>query len=304
MLFPLFHFSILVLTYFPNPIAAACYYPNGTAQTNDEVQPCDPSAPTDGFSMCCATNRNSSNPGPDEFCQENGLCGWFDPTDSANETWRSTCTDASWESPNCVKFCIEGTEERRRDRSTTEAQVTPCGDGTYCCGANQIDCCVRRQGVFLVNGTTSASLPTSTSSTISSDPQSSTLPAEASSTTTNLPNPPPEEPQPSNTTGAKIGAAVGATIGCILLFSALTFGIRQWRRMRKRERMGQARAELSAAGQDGSPKVGSMMMMGGMRSEPFVPVEVDGRAMVAELEDERARWRGELGGRPLRAELR
>ncbi|KAL8720531.1 MAG: hypothetical protein Q9225_002623 [Loekoesia sp. 1 TL-2023] len=261
---------------------------SSSVQSNPEVQPCNGSTSTDGFSMCCATNRHSDNPSPNESCQENGLCRWFNPKDSANQTWRETCTDPSWESPNCVKFCINGTEERHRDRSTTEAQVTPCGDGTYCCGANQIDCCVKHEGVFLVNGTTSAPLPSSTSST-SSTPQASTTPTVPG--TKNTPDPLPDKE--SSNTAKKIGIGVGVGVLCLLILLGLIIGVR--RRISK-SKEDQAESRVTA-GQD-EPKVRM-----GIRDEKFTPVEVEGRGLIHELEDDRNRWGGEMNGEGVRAEL-
>ena len=36
----------------------------------------------------------------------------------------------------------------------TDTVVTQCSDGSYCCGNNATSCCSNRQGVWVLNGTT------------------------------------------------------------------------------------------------------------------------------------------------------
>jgi hypothetical protein len=98
--YSLFLFSLWHVL-FPDAIAA-CYYPNGTLESNTEYEPCVATIGT--ISMCCATNRPpDSQPPPDE-CLPNGLCRntctdfvntGSCGTETGYEYWRSLCTGKS-----------------------------------------------------------------------------------------------------------------------------------------------------------------------------------------------------------------
>ena len=70
-----------------------------------------------------------------------------------NALWRTACTDYTWQSPECIKLCINGTNEAGND-----IQVMQCNDGSYCCpGSTYNDiatsCCSDGQGgVWIVDG--------------------------------------------------------------------------------------------------------------------------------------------------------
>ena len=96
-------------------VLATCYFPNGTATTNEEFQPCV--AITGVVSMCCATNRTQfadeclSNGLCHNPCATTGLCG--DTT--GGQYWRETCTDKTWNSPFCLKnVCTNPAVSRAR----------------------------------------------------------------------------------------------------------------------------------------------------------------------------------------------
>lgn len=75
-----------------------CFVPNGTARhlidngVKDTYRPCS----SEGHSMCC-------NKGPADECRDNGLC--YNP--KMGYLWRESCTDSTWESPKCLKLCID-----------------------------------------------------------------------------------------------------------------------------------------------------------------------------------------------------
>jgi hypothetical protein len=78
--------------------SANCYDPNGNNRngyitgTAAPYQPCNPG---DLASMCCSVAFNE--------CRSDGLC--FDGT----TLWRESCTDPTWQSPSCIKLCVNGT---------------------------------------------------------------------------------------------------------------------------------------------------------------------------------------------------
>lgn len=68
-------------------VLATCYYPNGTESPDDDI-----SCPNS--KACCPK---------DAFCLSNGLC-WS----SLNFLLRASCTDQSWTSPDCARYCLDG----------------------------------------------------------------------------------------------------------------------------------------------------------------------------------------------------
>jgi hypothetical protein len=75
------------------PEAQICYEPDGTLDDSNMV-PCDAGR----HSMCCEVI--SSSPDfccPDELCQD---------ANKDQEVWRQSCTDPTWQAPECLKLCI------------------------------------------------------------------------------------------------------------------------------------------------------------------------------------------------------
>lgn len=68
-------------------VLAVCYFPNGEVSDNDYI-PCPNSK------ACCPT---------DAYCLSNGLC-WT----ALNFLFRASCSDQSWTSPDCAKYCLNG----------------------------------------------------------------------------------------------------------------------------------------------------------------------------------------------------
>lgn len=77
--------------------SAQCFLPNGTEQNGVEGvgknswKPCGSS----GHGMCCNTFSGDT-------CQD-GLC--WNPIGKVY--WRESCTDPTWQSPKCLKLCID-----------------------------------------------------------------------------------------------------------------------------------------------------------------------------------------------------
>lgn len=109
-----------------------CFAPDGqTLGDNETYVPCNKLGITqDGvFSMCCALD------GPvDErdLCTSTGLCL------RGSVLSRAYCTDENWQSDACVKVCMD---EESGGSANGTVEITPCSDGTYCCGHNNLNCC-------------------------------------------------------------------------------------------------------------------------------------------------------------------
>ena len=131
-----------------------CYLPNGTATTDPNQVSCK--KPGQTHSMCCAL----SNVDNADYCTSGA--DWFPPGlcigGGGGGIWRDTCTDPNW-GPDCLSLCIEGQEVddnsgKKYDLHDEGAwNVTPCGDGTFCCGddAKATTCCANHLGVYVVN---------------------------------------------------------------------------------------------------------------------------------------------------------
>ena len=141
------HASILIRFIFMSNVSAYCYWPNGEsshsflfslalvwAYTNsytgtdrnaglpaNRFLPCDPNA---SARMCCAQDPSSPflNVKSGVDCCSDGLCA-----DAGNDVlWRAACTDYTWQSPEFIKLCINGTNEAGND-----IQIMQRSDGRY-----------------------------------------------------------------------------------------------------------------------------------------------------------------------------
>ena len=74
--------------------AQTCYYPDRSVSPHDT--PCHSPFTSDGFSACC-----------DRFdlCLDNGLCLAQGGSEIIS---RGSCTDESWQSPQCSQYCEDG----------------------------------------------------------------------------------------------------------------------------------------------------------------------------------------------------
>ena len=127
--------------------------------------------------------------------------------------------------------------------------ITPCNDGSYCCGYNNTACCLAGQGVFINGQIQSGNTPISTSTlTITSLAITTvTSAAETSAPTTS----PLSSPSPSHSgfpTSAKIGIGVGIGVGVPV---AIAFAILGWLYLRERHQR-----RLLQRGQDPSSMPG------------------------------------------------
>ena len=74
--------------------AQTCYFPDGSEAPDDT--PCHSASAGSGASPCCKSTA---------VCLDNTLClsqiGWEDIS-------RGTCTDRTWQSPECPQYCADG----------------------------------------------------------------------------------------------------------------------------------------------------------------------------------------------------
>lgn len=96
LLYPTFILFCLSLT-----VKAICYFPDGVTVPRLDT-PCH----STGESTCCASGY---------ACLSNNLCMLTEhvegDTDSISTFVRGSCTDRSWNSPNCPSFCVSPSED-------------------------------------------------------------------------------------------------------------------------------------------------------------------------------------------------
>ncbi|KAH0435092.1 hypothetical protein CcaCcLH18_04990 [Colletotrichum camelliae] len=206
----------LAYLYLAAVASAQCFLPNGTNRlsTSDvgknTYKPCD----SNGHSMCCNTYTG-------DVCRD-GFC-W---NESSRVLWRESCTDPTWQSPKCLKLCIDSTikVDANRTQAQTDIVVTQCADGTYCCGNADParKCCQAGKGVRVVNGQVVASSSTTSSATASATASTSTADSSTSVETTTADT--SDDTSSSGTDSnraAIIGGAVGGTVGALLLIGGI-----------------------------------------------------------------------------------
>lgn len=112
-----------------------------------------------------------------------------------------------------------------------DEQVTPCSDGSYCCGDGSLgsSCCNQGRGVFVRDGTTQAANPTSTPASSSSlqspsgSPTTTGVPAGPTRTTASSLAPATSSPRSNVNAGAIAGIVIGGLAGIVLLLGAVWF---------------------------------------------------------------------------------
>jgi hypothetical protein len=108
-----------------------CWAPDGeTLADNTTYVPCNKlGIQQEGiYSSCCNLD---GRPGSRDVCTSTGLCL------NGSVLTRGYCTDQNWDSPACVNVCTDDDAEGSQNGTV---ELTPCGDGTYCCGSSN-RCC-------------------------------------------------------------------------------------------------------------------------------------------------------------------
>lgn len=115
-------------------VEAACYYPNGDLNPDDV--PCNSSADA---SVCCGRGWT---------CLSNGVCmlGQDSSVGSISRigsTYRTSCTDRSWNSTACPDFC----RASPWNLGVYQA-VSSCGQHSWCCQSESVNaayCCTQNK---------------------------------------------------------------------------------------------------------------------------------------------------------------
>lgn len=272
-------YTLLILALLVNMAVASagatCYYPNGTAAI-DSVWPYLPCNPNAEHSMCCRTTSTDT-------CRYDGLCdsGWD------GNVWRDFCTDPTWQAPECIKLCLysHGTDGDGKGLQWHSVQreismlmgflhigntggsvrVTPCPDGSYCCGVGSFanNCCSTGAGIWIAkDGQTTSVKPSAAASrssaaaSLSHTPTKKTVaPATTTSTTsTKAPaagpasqtasGPPAVVTQTvtknsSSDTGAIAGGVVAGVVAAGIIIGAVIWALRRrWNRSMDQKHMG------------------------------------------------------------------
>ncbi len=144
-----------------------CYAPDGiTVAPNDSYVPCNKLGITQQgvYSSCCLLD---GDPQARDLCAQSGLCL------RGGIIQREYCTDKQWKSPACVPVCLDPKVRsstpinpqmsHNHANSSTQwggsvngtVELTPCTDGTFCCGKNNLTCCGSQ---YAVSVTTQASV--------------------------------------------------------------------------------------------------------------------------------------------------
>ena len=108
---------------------------------------------------------------------------------------------------------MPGFEGRESDRAASDHVITPCGDGSYCCGSGILasDCCKENRGIFVKNGTTVSRDASSVASDIVSLSltKATPLPSSSAALTPTATAPSSSATKTSHQTGVILGAAIG-----------------------------------------------------------------------------------------------
>ncbi|KAL2127077.1 hypothetical protein VTI74DRAFT_11373 [Chaetomium olivicolor] len=229
-----------------------CYFPNGDVSLSD--RPCDSEAEN---SICCGA------PPFGGYCLSNKVCKSL-----AGLYSRGSCTDPTWQAPECQTFCIpmaqNGGWAMERCSAVTDADV-------YCCNGTAPDCCDTPAAritlgtsppftwaTWVGSGTgfnsvvtplpsttrsSSTSAKTTTGSSTSSTSTTATSPAETSQPNSAGQSQPSSSPQgldsssASLSTGAKVGIGLGSAVGALLI-ALLAFFL--WRANRNNRQLQEA----------------------------------------------------------------
>ncbi|KAF2648328.1 hypothetical protein K491DRAFT_784133 [Lophiostoma macrostomum CBS 122681] len=197
-------------------VYALCYMPSGDL-TND--QPCNPDA---DVSQCCALG---------DFCTSNHLClppNFLNSTGGSTVSLyiRGTCTDDSWQSPECGGACVA-------ELPNEGEKVWQCSSEYFCC--KDQGCCDDMTVTKLKLGFASITATVGETSSTATTTQVLSSSSTATITTSSTLTPPTEsivtENDGASSTGTKIGIGVGVSVG-ILLIICLSGGVWWYKRKR------------------------------------------------------------------------
>ncbi|KAM0333509.1 hypothetical protein ACHAQA_002172 [Verticillium albo-atrum] len=252
LLFLLGALTLLLPTTAAQSSSAGCFFPNGTVASSD-MSPCGGAGADTAHSQCCNQGW---------VCLSNGLCmaADQDPAQLADATIiRGACTDASWASPDCPRWCLDSEEIDNVGSAQPIAACAGSRDVFYCVNSDEDADCEEEENNIRFSGgtptimTTIGVSPTTSTSDTSATASGSGTPSSRTSSS------PPDAATSAIESGSgdsgnggggggggsnalEIGLGVGIGIGVLGLLAALLFFF-LWRR---RVRKAKAAAELEA----------------------------------------------------------
>ncbi|KAL8838126.1 MAG: hypothetical protein Q9170_002267 [Blastenia crenularia] len=141
-------------------------------------------------------------------------------------------TDRNLGDPNDTYYPINPGDDFNTNNSPAigrqmdnDEQVTPCENGSYCCGDGSLGstCCNEGRGVFVRDGTTQTANPTSTSTSSISSASSTSSPTANSLTSTSNSTTDSSSPKSGSDAGAIAGGVVGGLAGLAAILVAAWF---------------------------------------------------------------------------------
>lgn len=211
----------------PQTLSQTCFWPDGDLALDNF--PCNPSADA---SFCCQVGS---------ICSTNQLC-----IDEYGTYRRGSCTDASWDSASCPKFCTTEVNGTHSDAGSYE-DLLYCGTGdtstnfVACCGdpGNYYTCdCATTPHITLgplkeyTTISTSATAAGSSGTSVASSSAATTQSLVASQSSTHSSSAvPTATPLQSHTlsTGAIAGVAIGVVVAVAII---AILGFLLWRTRR------------------------------------------------------------------------
>ncbi|KIN05863.1 hypothetical protein OIDMADRAFT_49373 [Oidiodendron maius Zn] len=149
------------------------------------------------------------------------------------EQFEGSCTDKTWNSPDCPSFCRSGGLSNNAANG-----VLNCTGGDYCCTGSGSDCCSTGNGTFFLGAfanvttiggsigpgffttTSSSTIPTTLPASTTSAGPSTTTSASSTTTTTTTATTTPS----SHSSGLSPGASAGIGIGVAAVVIACAVG--------------------------------------------------------------------------------
>ncbi|MCJ1262078.1 hypothetical protein MMC22_001948 [Lobaria immixta] len=151
------------------------------------------------------------------------------------------------------------------DQADSNAMVTPCSDGSFCCGNGTIgeQCCSDKKGIFIIDGNTAnmnpsgassaSSAPAISTSSTASSAAFSTPSSTSSSVLSSAASPGSSSSfAPSHHVGAIAGGTIGGIIAVVLVIGITVMLTRRHMRNKQPEYLSELKAELPTLPADAS----------------------------------------------------
>ncbi|KAM0280637.1 hypothetical protein ACHAQH_003944 [Verticillium albo-atrum] len=244
--------ALLIPTAAAQSSSQSCFFPNGTVAAGD-MAACGGGGADTAHSHCC--NQGWA-------CLSNGLCmaAGQDPAQLADATiLRGACTDQSWASPDCPRWC---TDPEEIDNLNVPQPITACQgsrDVFFCVNADDAGDCDEDEETIRFSGgspsvvTTIGVSPTTSASDSSATnfgaaSQTSSSPADAATSAVESGSGDSNGGGGNGDSNAlEIGLGVGIGVGGLGIVAALLFFFLWRRRVRKAKAANELEANEAAA---------------------------------------------------------